>query len=522
MATNETVTIKLMVAADGALRTLDAFDAKMTDAANASVKAGAGVDAYTAQVSRMRAAQEAGIPVLKARAQTLQLEEKALMSVYGKANPLARARMEAERELGRAAAAASNLVVQGKLAESEALRQLAAIETHHAQRVDAAIAGAGKLASANDNLAASYRRVGQSSNFASANVAAQLQDIVVTGQMGMSPLQVALQQGTQLSAALGGQGLTGTVRTLGAAFASLVSPVSLVTMGVIGLGTFAFQSLMKATEGAESANDALKKHSEWLDKVLTGYKDAQDAAAGFIATASTRPEGAVQSDLEAAKLRALKEVDAVLASIAAKEREISTDLQQMGLSRQIHMDTIAASTALQSLGLSARSTNSEIDAVQVQLTRLANNDGASDQARQYARDLLALVDKLDATRTEVDSLDVSLRNLPAQISIGIQLNGLQGVSDAVAQLRAMTPDLRTELEKAEDIVNMNIGQARTTSEINGLVDAYNDLKIAIIEQEVARNSAAVQQQARAFDDEATACERVQSQYEDDEGMREAA
>lgn len=60
------------------------------------------------------------------------------------------------------------------------------------------------------------------------NIAAQFQDIGVTAAMGMNPMMIALQQGTQLSAVLqGGMG------SLGAAFRQLVNPISLATIGIV-------------------------------------------------------------------------------------------------------------------------------------------------------------------------------------------------------------------------------------------------------------------------------------------------
>jgi hypothetical protein len=105
MNTSEKVTVQLIVAADGALRALDQFDSKMTGAGQATGKTGAAVDAMTRQLERMRKAQEAGIPVLKARAAALSYEERALNSVLGKADAVAKARIAAERDMSRAAAA---------------------------------------------------------------------------------------------------------------------------------------------------------------------------------------------------------------------------------------------------------------------------------------------------------------------------------------------------------------------------------------------------------------------------------
>jgi hypothetical protein len=68
-----------------------------------------------------------------------------------------------------------------------------------------------------------------------ANLAAQFQDIGVTAAMAMNPLQIALQQGTQIAAVLGPMGAAGAVRSLGEAFLSVISPVSLVTIAIVAL-----------------------------------------------------------------------------------------------------------------------------------------------------------------------------------------------------------------------------------------------------------------------------------------------
>src|SRR5690606_12662103 len=77
-------------------------------------------------------------------------------------------------------------------------------------------------ASANDNINKMQATPG--------NIAAQFQDIGVTAAAGMSPMIIALQQGTQLSAAMTG-GLGNLVRGL----AQVFSPVSLLTIGLVGL-----------------------------------------------------------------------------------------------------------------------------------------------------------------------------------------------------------------------------------------------------------------------------------------------
>jgi len=73
------------------------------------------------------------------------------------------------------------------------------------------------------------------------NLAAQFQDIGVSAAMSMNPLQIALQQGTQISAVLGPMGAAGAMQSLGAAFMSIISPLSLAVIGFVGLAAAILQ-----------------------------------------------------------------------------------------------------------------------------------------------------------------------------------------------------------------------------------------------------------------------------------------
>jgi hypothetical protein len=69
--------------------------------------------------------------------------------------------------------------------------------------------------------------------FNTANIAAQFQDIGVTAAMGMNPLTIALQQGTQLSAIL--NSMESPLAGIAQAFKQIINPVSLMTIGIIAL-----------------------------------------------------------------------------------------------------------------------------------------------------------------------------------------------------------------------------------------------------------------------------------------------
>lgn len=112
--------------------------------------------------------------------------------------------------------------------------------------------------------------------FNTANLAAQFQDIAVTTAMGMSPLQIALQQGTQISAVLGPMGAAGAVKSLGAAFLSVVSPVSLVTIGLVAGTAAAIQYVASLKSDLPSVEDALKAHADLIQQIENRWPGATE------------------------------------------------------------------------------------------------------------------------------------------------------------------------------------------------------------------------------------------------------
>ncbi|MGF6253777.1 phage tail length tape measure family protein [Ensifer sp. LBL] len=127
---------------------------------------------------------------------------------------------------------------------SKAGQMAASAANAHAAALNAEAAAANKAAGAlrvhNQAANQNIRGVQGAASHVS-NLAAQFQDIGVSAAMSMSPLQIALQQGTQISAVLGPMGASGAVRALGEAFLSVISPVSLATIAIVSLAAAGLQ-----------------------------------------------------------------------------------------------------------------------------------------------------------------------------------------------------------------------------------------------------------------------------------------
>lgn len=154
--------------------------------------------------------------------------------------------------VGKAAvSAASGLNVVG-LAASRAGIMMQAADAHVAAyrahlaslpaATNAAKSGLDRLgAAANDNINRLQSTPG--------NIAAQFQDIGVTAAAGMNPLLIALQQGTQLSAAM-----AGGIRPLIGGILQLFSVTTILTIGLVGLAAAGLQMIDWMSVGKAALN----------------------------------------------------------------------------------------------------------------------------------------------------------------------------------------------------------------------------------------------------------------------------
>lgn len=156
-----------------------------------------------------------------------------------------------------------------------------------------------------------------------ANVFAQLNDIGVMLAAGQNPIQLALQQGTQLNQVWGTMGgnFKAVGQTLVSALTSMISPINLVTIGVIaGAGAFT-QWAMSAYGGAKNAQKAIEN----MQSAVSDYVKASDAA-----KASNRELGKTYGFLSERAREALKNIEAAkladaAASVSASIKAISSD-----------------------------------------------------------------------------------------------------------------------------------------------------------------------------------------------------
>jgi hypothetical protein len=121
---------------------------------------------------------------------------------------------------------------------------------------------------------------GGAQGFNSANAAFQFQDIAVTAAMGMNPLMIGLQQGTQLASVLGS--MERPVSGLASAFASLISPVSLVTIGLTAGTAALIQYFTTAESGSDKANKLFEEQNDLIRRAAALWGDAAPQLKAYV------------------------------------------------------------------------------------------------------------------------------------------------------------------------------------------------------------------------------------------------
>lgn len=290
------------------------------------------------------------------------------------------------------------------------------------------------------NAATRLTRVGGAGNvgnFNTANIAAQFQDIGVTAAMGMNPLQIALQQGTQLSLVLEQMKGTGqsTGRALLGAFTAIISPISLVTIGLVAAGAAAAQYFFSTSEKAKKLDDVLSEHAKAVSELRKAYGIAGDAAEDFGRKSTAAMESAARSS--AAALRA---------AIETEEKNVKSGLSDSG--------GFSGFGLLQRIGLLG---GDDLKAVKLQFAA-------------FAEPINKLRQQIKEGKPDYDAFQQSLAAI-----VATDPKNLQPIADKIQLIISKAADGRGELDSMSDaldqITTLQFDTARIVTQMGNIETA---------------------------------------------------
>lgn len=502
MSATQPVT-ELTVRADGALAVLDRFEDKMEAAGAATDLTTGAVADFERRMETARKAIERGNAITTQSIERKSAEQRAWDRWSATVDRASALRIRLEKEAQQAAVSAANAVNLGYTTQEKALGTLIALEQRHAAQLrgvadvqQAATTATISAAAANDNLAMSTNRLAaanDNASFSTANVAAQFQDVAVTAAMGMSPIMIALQQGTQLSSIL--MTMKNPVAGLASAFMAMINPVSLLTIGLIALAASAIQFFTAGKAEAAEAANALQKHNDWLDGLLVGYQRVRDAAGSAADAAMRMPEGVVASDLQAnliEQAKAAERLEKQTISLQSNLRRLAEDFQTLadtsfGGDQEGGAEVyIAQIRSLHELGITANSTAQELDTAMVAARNLFNT--TDDPAiKDLANEVFVLAQQLRIAQASALDTGAALRALPKEVQISLKMSqefgsAFEGMEDLFIDPRSRFDVAREDLKNRADQAT---AMAQTYSELVGVGEKYATVLDSINNAEAA-------------------------------------
>lgn len=334
----------------------------------------------------------------------------------------------------------------------------------------------GTVAAANSNFA----KATESSSFQVSNLAAQFQDIAVQLQGGTSPLTVALQQGTQISSVLGPMGAAGAVKSLGSAFLSLISPVSLVTVGAIALGGAAVQYLMSMGKGVEDLDTKLKRH----DELIRALKDAYGEAGKGVDEYGKRSRDVLEQQIKAS----IRELEQTLKDESKKFAanititttpfvDIASGVGPGDLLTQAQAKYAAFNDVLLKLRVQATAGTPQIKEFEQGIADIMRAAGDNENIRKAGVELLNLANQLGETERKLQASKVQMTEFgDAAISGAVHVKAFGEALSAIQGLAL--PDL-TDSEKLLQNYRKGLDSSPTPSTRNVLRNEFLDAQIRI-------------------------------------------
>lgn len=311
-----------------------------------------------------------------------------------------------------------------------------------------------------------------------ANLGSQFQDIAVQLQSGTSPLTIALQQGTQIGEAMRQAG--GGVQVLGAAFASLLNPVTLATIAIIALGGAAIQYLSSLIPKTETANEAIKRHKEALESIVQGYDAASDALNDYSQAVTTLPRAI-----------AIQQLNQEFANIRKEGEAFRQEASQLG---GLFVDF--GSKAERSLSTAAKQfADGTVNAEDfyLELQRIRNEDmGPLDfrlgeiisKMEQGAIKALAFGDAINQLVAASHGLaGIAQDNTLADF---FDENSVEGV---IETLKGLTPELRTQQQIIEDTYSKALANPALTEQAREQLAIAKETALAANAEVEARQKA---------------------------------
>lgn len=431
--------VELVVDASGAVAgarlASEAYD-HMGDRAQAAVK-----KAQTA-FDRQQQVYERQLP------RSIDQVGEAYDRLRGRVDPLFNSQLRAEREMTQSLAVINRAVMLGVTTEQEATTTILRLKRQQIEEIN-------RVRDAQLQASNAVHMKPANNNFQTANLAAQGQDIIVSALGGQSATTVGFQQGTQIAQVVQQLGSGREVmQGLAAAATSLISPISLASIGLTAAAAAAIQFGSKLFDSASRAEEVLEKHETTMKRIKELYDKAADSGEQY----GRRVQNAVNFEGQQDRRR----LELLMKSQTRDlNSQLGIDFSRMGgantlignapseafLKGQAQGKYGPYGDAILKYAMAAKDGRGDVEALNDEIFRIGNDNSTVKKWQEYATTLLAWTAGLTATTDKVKELNKELYKAAAG-QRGVLINTpeyrqmLDDVSNADAAERNGIRDLR--------------------------------------------------------------------------------
>ena len=331
----------------------------------------------------------------------------------------------------------------------------------------------------------------------SQNAAYQIQDVFVTAEMGMNPMRIALQQGTQLSVVMNDMartsgGAKGALTGLVTGLTSMINPISLVTIG----GIAAVAMLTQWATSALSAGEESKTFKDQIDDLsaaVTTYRQYADAAAQttgeFAAKFGSfgREAGTASAALATiGRLDAIRSADAAVTSLTERFG---------GLSRTTLTYADAVLPQIDATFMNLRDTLAITDVQAATVIRSLEGLATADTMAAKVEAANALNAAFVQVFGSVEAIPAELLNVQREaLLVALQVaeigDAQTNVNSKISEAAALYARTRAESASATATANEMLASLRQQASMTALVAKYGSDSLKVTEARVSAERAA--------------------------------
>ncbi|WP_167738097.1 phage tail length tape measure family protein [Leisingera sp. NJS201] len=332
------------------------------------------------------------------------------------------------------------------------------------------------------------------------NLTAQFNDIGVMLAAGQNPLQLAIQQGTQITQVFGNSGAANAANMMRQALVRMISPLNLITIGGIAAGAAMIQWMTGSAEAAETLEDRIEAAGDAIEAFSDKSQKTRLSVAEMVEEfGSASPElRLVLADMAAlAKLDAQKAIDATAESVRNLVLETSffDERNSRGLARDFLGLSSMLSTHRELSDVFARNLElldssedpakrlaAALDVREMLLEAAGGLDGLNASQREFYEGLAAVIRDLEVFAGRVQAPWQELQSTGSELWQNLQ-NSAKGYLD--------------ERLKIETAARNTIAQLQTEEALQEAIATHGDGSLQAAELRLQAERRAYQQQVDA-------------------------